>query len=131
MRKFAITVNGKSYEVEVEEINDGSTVTTRPAPQPTAQVVDKNQSNETKKPASKPSASVPTGAQEIKAPMPGNILDVKINNGDSIKKGDVMFILEAMKMENEIMAPEDGTVASVNVSKGATVDTGDVLASLQ
>ena len=62
--------------------------------------------------------------------MPGNINAVNVSNGQSVKKGDVLVILEAMKMENEIMAPRDGVVASVNVTKGATVNTGDVLLSL-
>ncbi|MBQ8089059.1 MAG: acetyl-CoA carboxylase biotin carboxyl carrier protein subunit, partial [Clostridia bacterium] len=75
-------------------------------------------------------AAAPAGAETIKAPMPGNINDVRVKAGQSVKKGDILVILEAMKMENEIMAPRDGVVASVNVSKGATVSTGDVLVSL-
>ena len=102
MRKFAITVNGQSYEVEVEELGASSA-----AP-----------------------VSAPAGAEAIKAPMPGNIIDVKVSQGQSVKKGDVLLVLEAMKMENEIMAPRDGVVASVNVTKGATVNTGDMLLSL-
>ena len=71
-----------------------------------------------------------TGAVTVKAPMPGNILDVKVAAGASVKAGDVLVILEAMKMENEIVAPQDGTVASVNVNKGDTVNSGDVLVSM-
>jgi biotin carboxyl carrier protein len=78
----------------------------------------------------KPLVAAPAGAEAIKAPMPGNIIDVKVSQGQAVKKGDVLVILEAMKMENEIMAPRDGVVASVNVTKGATVNTGDVLLSL-
>ena len=70
------------------------------------------------------------GAVAVKAPMPGNILDVKVAAGASVKAGDVLVILEAMKMENEIVAPQDGTVASVNVNKGDTVNSGDVLVSM-
>ena len=70
------------------------------------------------------------GAVTVKAPMPGNILDVKVAAGASVKAGDVLVILEAMKMENEIVAPQDGTVASVNVNKGDTVNSGDVLVSM-
>ncbi|MBQ3479472.1 MAG: acetyl-CoA carboxylase biotin carboxyl carrier protein subunit, partial [Clostridia bacterium] len=82
-------------------------------------------------PAAAPkAAAAPAGAEAIKAPMPGNINAVNVSNGQSVKKGDVLVILEAMKMENEIMAPRDGVVASVNVTKGATVNTGDVLLSL-
>ena len=80
--------------------------------------------------APKAAAAAPAGAEAIKAPMPGNINAVKVSQGQNVKKGDVLLILEAMKMENEIMAPRDGVVASVNVSKGATVNTGDVLLSL-
>ena len=70
------------------------------------------------------------GAVSVKAPMPGNILDVKVAAGASVKAGDVLVILEAMKMENEIVAPQDGTVASINVNKGDTVNSGDVLVSM-
>ena len=70
------------------------------------------------------------GAVSVKAPMPGNILDVKVAAGASVKAGDVLVILEAMKMENEIVAPQDGTVASVNVHKGDTVNSGDTLVSM-
>ena len=73
---------------------------------------------------------VVAGAVAIKAPMPGTILDVKVSVGASVKKGDVVAVLEAMKMENEIFAPQDGTVASVNVSKGATVNADQLLVSL-
>ena len=103
MRKFAITVNGVAYEVEVEEIGGAPVFAAAPAA---------------------------AGKETVKAPMPGTINAVKVSNGQAVKKGDVLVILEAMKMENEIMAPCDGTVASVNVSQGATVNTGDVLVSL-
>ena len=85
------------------------------------------------KAAPKAAASVATGAEgsvKINAPMPGKILAVKANAGDAVKKGQVLLILEAMKMENEIQAPEDGTVASINVKEGATVEAGSLLASL-
>ncbi len=75
-------------------------------------------------------APAAAGAVEVKAPMPGNILDVKVKAGASVKAGDVLVILEAMKMENEIVAPQDGTVASINVNKGDTVNSGDVLVSM-
>ena len=112
MRKFSITVNGQTYEVEVEEIGGAPSFAPAPAAKPAAP------------------AAAPAGAEAVKAPMPGNILDVKVAAGQNVKKGDVLVILEAMKMENEIMAPRDGVVASVNVSKGATVSTGDLLVSL-
>ena len=70
------------------------------------------------------------GGEKITSPMPGTILDVKVAPGVAVKAGDVLVILEAMKMENEIVAPQDGTVAAVNVKKGDSVNSGDVLASL-
>ena len=125
MRKFAITVNGVSYEVEVEEIGGAPVYAAAPAPVYAAPAP-------AAAPAAKPAAAAaaPAGAEALKAPMPGNINDVKVAAGQSVKRGDVLLILEAMKMENEIMAPRDGVVASVNVSKGATVNTGDLLLSL-
>ena len=74
-----------------------------------------------------PAAAAPVGGETVTAPMPGPILDVKVAAGAAVKKGDVLMILEAMKMENEILAPCDGTVAALNVSKGTTVETGTVL----
>lgn len=132
MRKFNITVNGVSYEVEVEEITEGA----QPVPRP----VVTTQSNEMKQniaPASnkssdkKVSKEVPTGATVIEAPMPGNAWKVLVNEGDEVKEGQVLIILEAMKMENEIMSPVNGVVASVNVVEGASVSSGDVLVSIK
>ncbi len=125
MRKFNITVNGKSYEVEVEEVGGmASAPVSRPAaaPRPAAPAASKPAA-----PAPKPAAPAPAGANTITAPMPGTILDIKVNVGDSVSNGNVLLILEAMKMENEIMAPADGKVVSVNVAKGASVNAGDVL----
>lgn len=121
MKKFVIKVNGNVYNVEVEETqNFANTPISAPAqaaaPAPA--------------PAAAPAASVPAGAKTVTAPMPGTILDIKVSAGASVKSGDVLCILEAMKMENEIVAPADGTVAAVNVTKGASVNTGDVLVSL-
>ena len=127
MRKFVINVNGNQYEVEVEEV--GGVV------QPSAPVV----SAAAPAPAgaagagvagAAPVSSGAVGAIKVNCPMPGTIIDLKVNAGDSIKSGDILLILEAMKMENEILAPGDGTVATVNVSKGASVNSGDLLVSI-
>ena len=110
MKKYRVNVNGTVYEVELEEITGAA---------PAASVA---------APAAAPApATAPAGGEKVCAPMPGNILAVNVSNGSAVKKGDVLMILEAMKMENEIGAPQDGTVASINVNKGDTVNSGDVL----
>ena len=121
MRKFIVNVNGNSYEVEIEEV--GGVQATAPAQAP-VQVAAPTQA-----PKAAPAAQAPAGGTPVKAPMPGNVLDIKVSNGQAVKEGDLVVILEAMKMENEIFAPCDGTVTVV-ASKGATVNTGDVLISL-
>lgn len=108
MKKYKVTVNGTAYEVEIETI-DAADVKAAPAAAPA------------------PKASAPVGGETVKSPMPGNILGVNVTVGQAVKKGDVLMILEAMKMENEIMCPCDGTVKAVEVAKGATVETGAVL----
>lgn len=129
MKKFLIKVNGNQYEVEVEEVRDGSVAAepaTYSAPAPKAAPAAAPASSA----APKKDSAVPAGAAKVTAPMPGTILGVKVNSGDSVKKGQVLLILEAMKMENEIVAPNDGTIASINVSKGTSVNAGDVLLSM-
>ena len=111
MKKYKVNVNGTVYEITLE-VMDGA-----PAAAPAA-------------PAAAPAAPVaaaPAGGEKVSAPMPGTILSVNVQNGSAVKKGDVLVILEAMKMENEIMAPCDGTVASVSVTKGAAVESGSLL----
>ena len=106
MKNYRITVNGTSYDVTVEELAGG---------------------------AAAPVAAAPAGGAgsiKVSSPMPGKILAVKANVGDSVKKGQVILILEAMKMENEVVAPEDGTIASIDVTVGAMVESGDTLATL-
>ena len=120
MKYYNITVNGVAYSVSVEETAAGAAPV---AAAPAAPVAPKAA------PAPKAAAGA-AGAVAVKAPMPGNILDVKVAAGASVKAGDVLVILEAMKMENEIVAPQDGTVASINVNKGDTVNSGDVLVSM-
>ena len=130
MKKYNITVNGNTYEVIVEEAGEvasapvySAPVYSAPAPAPSAAPAPA--ASET--PKATPAAA---GANSVTAPMPGTILDIKVSAGQSVKKGDVICVLEAMKMENDIPAPCDGVIASVNVQKGASVSAGDVIASL-
>jgi len=116
MKKYRVTVNGTAYEIELEELT--GTVPASSAAAPAAA------------PAA-PVAAAPAGGEKITAPMPGNILAVNITEGASVKKGDVLMVLEAMKMENEIMAPCDGKIISVNTTKGSTVETGTLLCVIQ
>ena len=122
--KYKVTLNGRTYEVEVEagkamllaeyEAVAPAPVAAAPVAAPAAAA-----------PAAAPAAPVVTGAGEaVNAPMPGNILKVNVAVGQAVKEGDVLVVLEAMKMENEIMAPKNGTVTQVLVQKGSTVDTG-------
>ncbi len=135
MKKFLIKVNGSQYEVEVEEVRDGSV----PVYVPAAPVVSAPVAAPVQAAAPAPVAPTPekkaatggtTGAVKINAPMPGTILKVVASVGDKVKRGQVLVVLEAMKMENEIVAPSDGEVASINVAKGASVNAGDLLASI-
>lgn len=137
MKKFLIKVNGSQYEVEVEEIRDGSL----PVPTTGVPAVASAPATavQTQTPVAVPSAPAAetkaaangaVGAVKITAPMPGTILKVVANAGDKVKKGQVLVILEAMKMENEIVAPSEGLVATINVSRGTSVNAGDLLVSL-
>ena len=116
MRKFHVNVNGTSYEVEVEEIAAGAAPAAAPvqAAAPAAAA-----------PAA--AATVAAGATSVTAPMPGNILDIKVKVGDTVDANTVVIMLEAMKMENEIFAGVAGKVTAINVTKGSTVNSGDVL----
>lgn len=122
MKEYKVNVNGTEYQIQIELTNETAAPAAAPAAAPKAAPAA----------APAPQAAGATGAgQAINAPMPGTILDVKVNVGDQVKSGQVLMILEAMKMENEIMAPVDGTVTSVGVSKGATVESGTALCTIQ
>ena len=131
MKKYNVTVNGSTYEVLVEEVGEVAATPTlaapiTPAPAPTAAPVPAPAApNPT--PAAAPT---PAGAVNVTAPMPGTILKMNVQIGQTVKKGDSVCVLEAMKMENDIPAPQDGRVVAISVSQGATVMAGDVLVSL-
>ena len=113
MKKYKVTVNGSPDEIELEEL-------TGAVPAPAAAAA----------PAPAP-APAPAGGETVKAPMPGTILAVNVAAGDAVKRGQVLMILEAMKMENEIMCPRDGRIVSVSAAKGAAVESGTVLCVIQ
>lgn len=124
MKKYNITVNGTTYEVVVEEVGGAASapaapVFSAPAAAPVAAPA-----------APKAQAPANAGATSVTAPMPGTILEIKVSQGQSVKKGDTVCVLEAMKMENDIPAPADGTVASINVQKGSSVNANDVIITL-
>lgn len=136
MKNYTITVNGTAYEVTVEE-NTGSTFqAAAPKAAPVAAPKAAPVAAPAAAPAAKAEAPVPAapagsaGSIKVNAPMPGKILAVKASVGQAVKRGDVLMILEAMKMENEIVAPENGTVASINVSVGDMVESSTLLATL-
>ena len=118
MKKYRVTVNGTTYEVDVEQVG-GEVTAANPvnsAPVAPAQA-----------PVAKQAPTVSGNGEKVAAPMPGTIMKVNVTAGSTVKKGDSLLVLEAMKMENDIAAPCDGTIASVCVSQGASVSTGDVL----
>ena len=111
MKTYKVNVNGTQYMVEIELIDGSTAQAVAPAAAPAA-------------------ATAPAGGETVNSPMPGTILDVKVKAGDKVEEGQVLMVLEAMKMENEISAPISGTVSAVNVSAGSTVASGDVLCSI-
>ena len=117
MKKYRVTVNGTVYEIELEEL-------TGAAPAPAAATA-------APAPAPAPAAAAPAGGEQVTSPMPGTILSINVAAGDAVKRGQVLMVLEAMKMENEIMCPCDGKIASVNTSKGASVESGTLLCVIQ
>jgi len=138
MKKFNVTVNGKAYAVEVEEVgsNQGAftyvPVQAAPAPAPQA-VQPAPQAAPAPKAQVAPAPKAPSGpvsGNTMTAPMPGTILDIKVSEGQAVKAGDIIVILEAMKMENEIVAPSNGTIVKIYTSKGTIVSTGDSLVTI-
>jgi glutaconyl-CoA/methylmalonyl-CoA decarboxylase subunit gamma len=133
MKRYNVTVNGNVYQVEVEEVKGEFTqpvAAAAPTPVPAApkspapQQVETPKAQESVKPAANTSN---VAGEKIQSPMPGTIVKVSVTEGATVKKGDVLVVLEAMKMENEIMAPVDGTVDRISVAKGSAVNTGDLL----
>lgn len=133
MRKFNIKVNGQAYEVEVEEVAGGFApapvvpVAAAPAPSVAPVAAPAPEKAEAKAAPAPAPVAAPAGGTQLKAPMPGTVIDFKATNGAAVKKGQTVLILEAMKMENEIVAPVDGVITFV-ASKGASVNTDDLLA---
>ena len=126
MKNYRITVNGNTYDVQVEELGASQAPVAPAAPQASAPVA--TPAPATPAPAPQASASAATGeGEKVTAPMPGNILDIKVNVGDSVAANQVVVVLEAMKMENDIVTPVAGTVTAINVTKGQAVNSGDVL----
>ncbi|WP_448946185.1 biotin/lipoyl-containing protein [Lachnoanaerobaculum sp.] len=119
MKNYTITVNGKSYEVSVEERGGASAPVTPVASAPVAPVA-----------KAAPASSGSEGRVKVVAPMSGKILGVKVSVGQAVKKGEVVAVLEAMKMENDIVALEDGTIASINVNVGDSVETNQTLVTI-
>lgn len=124
MKNYKVNVNGTEYKVSIELISETEAATPVAAtPAPAAAPA-------TPAPAA-PVAAAPAGGEKVNAPMPGNILSVNVNVGDTVKKGQILVVLEAMKMENEIVSPVDGTVTFVGVSKGATVESGSPICVIE
>lgn len=133
MKNYTITVNGNVYNVTVEEGTASAAAVKPAAPAPVAAPAPSAKPEATPAEAPAPAPAKSTGAEgsvKVEAPMSGKILAVKASAGQAVKKGDVVVVLEAMKMENDIVAPADGTIASVNCSVGDHVDSGAVLVTL-
>ena len=129
--KYKVTLNGRTYEIEVEAgkamlLDEYEAI----APSAPAAVAAPVAAAPVAAPAAAPAAAAPVAGEAVTAPMPGNILKVAVAAGQAVKEGDLLVVLEAMKMENEIFAPKSGTVAQVLVQKGSTVDTGAPLVVL-
>lgn len=135
MRKFLVKVNGSDYEIEVEEIAGRQAAAESrltPAPAPEAPAAPKREeAPKVEKKAEAPAGAQGGAASAMQAPMPGSIVSVAVKAGDAVKKGQLLLVLEAMKMENEIVAPKDGVVTAVHVQAGASVDSGAPLLTIE
>lgn len=130
--KYKVTLNSKVYEVEVEEgtamlVDEYEAYVPAPAPAPVAAAPVPAAAPA---PAPAPAAAPQAAGEVVASPLPGTVLQVKVSAGESVKAGQLLLIIEAMKMENEVLAPRDGTVAQIVAAKGATVNTGDALVVL-
>lgn len=129
MKNFRITVNGKSYDVTVEDLPGSGS---KPVPaSPTVSAPAAPVSQDKPAAAAPPQAGQGSGANKVTAPMPGVILSINVSKGDSVSEGDTLLVLEAMKMENEISSPYSGVVKDIHVTKGASVNTEDILITIE
>ena len=135
--KYVATINGKKYEVEVEKLEAYKSLDRNGVAAPAAPVLPASAPVQrpaapapAPAPAAAPKAAAPAGATTVEAPMPGKILNIKVSEGQAVKFGEVVVIMEAMKMETEIVAPADGTVSKILVKAGDSVDTGAALVAL-
>ncbi len=134
MKRYTITVNGTPYDVMVDEAGAGAPVVAAapaaPAAVPAAAPAAPAPAPVAAAPAAPAAPAGTPGGIVVSAPMPGNVLDIKVSVGQAVKAGDILVILEAMKMENEIVAPQDGTVATIDAAKGDVVNVGDVFLTM-
>lgn len=132
MKRYNITVNGRTYDVAVEESTGAPVAAAAPvaAPAPAAPVA-APMAAPVVAPAPTPVAGGTAGSISINAPMPGVMVDVKVNVGEAVTKGQVLAVLEAMKMENDLVAPQDGKIASINVKKGDQVESNTLVLTME
>ena len=146
MKDYSLKINGHNYDVQIDDVNEASTLahvvvngvsyeveiggakaaaSTKPQVAPAAKGANSAMiTPATAAPSPRLSAVAPSSGYAVKCPLPGTVLSVKVNVGDTVSRGQTLVILEAMKMENEIVAPRDGTIAQVVTAKGAVVETG-------
>ena len=120
MKKYKVIVNGIAYEIELEEMTGAAPVAAAPVAAPVAAPA----------PAA-PAPAAPAAGEPVTSPLPGTVLNIKVNVGDKVSAGQVLLVLEAMKMENDIVAPKDGVVTGITVAKGAAVEAGATLCTIQ